>query len=541
MAVMDPPPSTATAPAGRDSRVLWGVLAVLAVASVGTSLAMRIVHRGTDVPGWDILLTTEGQYLLATRGLWGALAETMVKVRTFWLPPSAYSLPYGLVPGALSSWWPSIWWQPALVFLAWLATLTCLLVASGWHVTSPRGWTIALLGWGAAPSLLSYSVEGYPWGGGMLPHALALALALSERPWRWWSSLLALAVIWELPFHGYEIGKTAGLTLLVCAALAPKAGPARRLAWAATGVASAVAVWWLWPSSNIKSLGRGNAGTGVGLVKAIAVLPDGIARLGSALAGWNPLIMPVLAVAGAAALPWTGARRNALAAAWLVQLALIVLLAAAGPDLLRARRFQALDVLSIAALLAAARCAPVSIRTVLVAVLLAGNVWTLADGIRFVRTPKLGNPFSMPGVQSAETVGRVDLASVAWADRLVARARRGERIVILHGQMCPSEDHTNPAGVLERLYIALGHDTFRSRVLAVAPPGEWARYVTVPVVDVRTALDTVTPGTIVELDRGCTNKMAPVQQLLGQRFRLVPLESPSVRFLRYRLETRPAN
>jgi hypothetical protein len=164
---------------------------------------------------------------------------------------------------------------------------------------------------------------------------------------------------------------------------------------------------------------------------------------------------------------------------------------AAGPAV------QAVDVLSIAALLAAMRCAPVSIRTVLVALLLAGNVWTLADGIRFVRAPRAASPFSLPGVQSAEGVGRVDPASVAWADRLVARARQGERIVVLHGQMCPSEDVTNPAGLLGRLYIALGYDAFRSRVLGVADAGgaRAARYVTVPVIDVRTALDTVTPGT----------------------------------------------
>jgi hypothetical protein len=522
-------------PASVRSRMAWRALLALGVASVGASLAMRIVHRGTDVPGWDILLTVHGQYLLATRGFWGAFEEIMVKVRTFWLPPSAYSVPYGLIPGGLASWWPSVLWQPAVVFLAWLTTLALLLVATGWRASSPRGWAVALLAWGASPSLLSYSVEGYPWGAGMLPHALALALALSERPWRWWTTLLALALVWELPWHGYEIGKTAGLTLLACAVFAPKASLGRRLAWAATGATAIVAVWRIWPSVNMKALGHGNVGTGVGLFRAVADVPDGFVRLWETCIGWHPLIVPVLAVAGVIALPWMGTRRNALAASWLVQVVLIVLLAAAGANLLRPRRFQAVDVMSIAALLAAMRVAPARVCVGLAALLLAGNVWTLAEGIRFTHTPQ---PFSLPGVQSAEGVGVVDRPAIAWADRLAARARDGERVVVLHGQMCPTEDVTNPVGILERLYVTLGHDVFRSRVLAVgfADNEESARYVTVPVVDVRTAVDTLSPGTIVDLDRACAEKMAPVKEALAERFALVPLDPAEARFLQYRLE-----
>jgi hypothetical protein len=76
--------------------------------------------------------------------------------------------------------------------------------------------------------------------------------------------------------------------------------------------------------------------------------------------------------------------------------------------------------------------------------------------------------------------------------------------------------------------------------LAVADPhGEKAaRYVTVPVVDVRTALDTLAPGTIVEMDRTCATKMVDVQRALAGRFALAPLEPAAARFLRYRLDPR---
>src|SRR5262245_15220832 len=321
MLAMASAPTSPAAPVPARRRALWPAALLLGLASVGASLAMRIVHRDSWVPGWDYLLTVQGQYLLTTRGLAGALHETLVKVRTVWLPPAAYSIPYGLLPGALSLWWPSIFWQPLIVFLAWLATLACLLAATGWPVWSPRGWAIALLCWGASPALLSYSVEGYPWGGGMLPHALVLAMALSSRPWRWWTMLLALLVIWELPWHGYEIGKTVGLTLLLCALFAPYAGIGRRLLWALVAASSIWAVWQVWPSHNMVALGHGNVGAGVGLFHAATLVPVGVARLGRALAGRDPLILPVLAVSGLLALPWAGRRRNALAAFWIMRLA----------------------------------------------------------------------------------------------------------------------------------------------------------------------------------------------------------------------------
>jgi len=496
--------------------------------------------RGVDVPGWDLLLTAQGQDLLATRGPWAALRETLVQVRTFWLPPAAYSVPYGLVPGALTLWWPGLFWQPLVVFLAWMATLVLLLVAMGWPLRSARGWTLALLAWGASPALLSYAVEGYPWGAGMLPHALALAIVFARGFRRWWVTLAALALVWELPWHGYELGKTAGTTLVLAAALAPEAGWFRRLAWAVTGATQQVAVVWLWPTSNMIAFGRGNAGAGVGLLHVWPLLPEGVARLAQAMTGNPPLIVPVLAVAGVLALWWAGPARAVLVATWAFQLGLVLLLAAGergGEDLVRARRFLLVDGFSVAAVLAAGRNGRASVRGLLLTLLLAGNAWALWDLARFVTAPRGPNAFTLPGVVSAESVGLVDRPAVAWAEGLARRGRAGERLVVLQSQACPTENFTNPTGVLERLYLRLGHAAFRARVVALGVPQP--RYVTVPVVNLRQVLDTLRPGQVIDFDTSCRDVFADAWHELERRFRLAPVDnSPAGRFRQFRLGER---
>jgi len=531
-------------PGCSEGRLDRGLL-ILALASVVGSLVVRVWFRGVDVPGWDLLLTVGGQNLLATRGLWAALRETLVEVRTFWLPPAAYSVPYGLVPGALTLWWPGLFWQPLVVFLAWMATLALLLVAMGWPLRSARGWTLALLAWDASPALLSYALEGYPWGAGMLPHALALAIVFARSFRRWWVTLPALALVWELPWHGYELGKTAGMTLLLAAALAPEAEWFRRLAWAVTGATQQVAVVWLWPSSNIIAFGRGNRGAGVGLFHAWPFLPEGAARLARAMTGNPPLIVPILAVAGVLALRWAGPARSVLVATWAFQLGLVLLLAAGqqgGEDLLRARRFLLVDGLSVAAVLAAGRNARASVRGLLLTLLLAGNAWTLWELARFVTAPRGPTAFTLPGVFSAESVGLVDRPAVAWAEGLARRARAGERLVVLQSQACPTEGFTNPTGVLERLYLRLGHAAFRARVVALGVPQP--RYVTVPVVDLRHVLGTLRPGQAIDLDTSCRDVFADAWHELERHFRLAPVDnSPAGRFRQFRLgepaETNP--
>jgi hypothetical protein len=136
-------------------------------------------------------------------------------------------------------------------------------------------------------------------------------------------------------------------------------------------------------------------------------------------------------------------------------------------------------------------------------------------------------------VQSPEGVGMVDRPAIAWAEELARRAAAGERVVVLHSQACQTENVTNPVCVLERLYVRLGHERFRARVVAVDVPD--GRYVILPVVDVHTVLGSLAPGQLIDLDMACLPTMTEPLQALRARFTLEPVESQDARVTQFRL------
>ncbi len=223
-------------------------------------------------------------------------------------------------------------------------------------------------------------------------------------------------------------------------------------------------------------------------------------------------------------------------AADVLQLGLVILLAASGPDLLRARRFMIVEGMSVVVLLAGLRTAPPVARGLLLALLLAGNAWALRDLAVFLRqSHPVG--FSVPGVASPEGVGLVDFAAVSWAQGLGTRAGAGERVVLLHSQWCPTESLTNPVGVLERLYLTLGHERFVRSVTALAVP---CRYVCLPLpseADFPAHIATLAPGQRIDLDETCREQMAHQLAALQERFRLTPVGGPS-RFSQFVLRER---
>src|SRR5713101_2294814 len=147
---------------------LW--LLALGLLSVSVSLVVRIVHRGPYFPGCDLLAAAQGYLLASTFSFWGALQDVFYQNRHYWLPWPMYSLPFSLIPGYLERLWPWEYWAHVTNFSAFVLTLILLLRAVDLPLRRAR---IGLRGWGASPTLLSYSIVGAPWGSGFLAQALA--------------------------------------------------------------------------------------------------------------------------------------------------------------------------------------------------------------------------------------------------------------------------------------------------------------------------------------------------------------------------------
>jgi hypothetical protein len=520
------------------------VLAVGAI-SVTTSVTLRVWHRGTNLPGWDYLLATQGQFLVATLGWWGALRETLYQTRHFWLPPSAYSVPYGLVPGGLNLVVPWLLWQPLVVATLWLVTLPLLLRAAGWEVTSARGWGLLLLAWGAWPAGLSYAVAGYPWASCVLIYGLALVVVLHPRVRQSlvWTALGG-ALVYELPWHCYELGKTVGCVFVLAALLERDVRRPVRALWLLIAVVQIGDAYWLHETVNVWAFRHGNVGAGIGIQNAFPRILWGAWHVFRRVFVAPDIALPILTTAGAISLFFVREHRAFVAALWVAQLGLFVLLAASGAhvagtthDVLRARRYLLVETVSIVALLSAARTARPGFRVALVVMLAGGNVWALVHLARFMRDDRPIR-FSLPAVESVETVGEIDVAVNAWGDELARRVLAGERVVVLHSQACWSEDFSNPVGTLERIYLTVGHERFRRSVLAFPAPKCRYACLPLPTTDaVMAELARIGPDQPVDIDVSCAAPMKDALALLGSRFELVRQDGGG-RFARFALRPR---
>lgn len=155
------------------------LISSLALFSVGFSLWMRIVCRGPYYPGWDVLGPAHGLFLVSTRSFWDAVVSVFHSTRHFQYWNHTNSLLYTLIPGYLGALWPWEYWAHLLTFALFMLTLW--LVARVVDLPIRRSW-ILLLAWGASPAMLSFSVAGYPYITGLLPHALALFATIFSYP-----------------------------------------------------------------------------------------------------------------------------------------------------------------------------------------------------------------------------------------------------------------------------------------------------------------------------------------------------------------------
>jgi hypothetical protein len=422
------------------------------------------------VTGWDVLGASQGLYLVATRSIADVVRYYVEHTGDAMLTWNVHLVLLSLLPGALAAVWP---WE------YWLCVVTpCLFLASlGFLVRAlrlpPAEWWRVLLPLGASPALLSHTVAGLPYISNTLPFALALWIVL-----RWSASAVATALLAVLTlataWHVEELGRTVFVVFLAATFLLRDAPLRTRIVWLAAGVLQCVLAV-RYPSSNTARYGQ----------MTILVLPEMVRALGRLIAHMAAARhdLPLLVPAGLLALVLPGRRRGFWAALVLTQLALVWLLAAntgilEGVVVVWPRRALLLDFVCLAA------CATVLGRrgagaAVVLALLLAGNVWQLAETARWASRPLdagdwPGWSYTLPYTHTPLVAGdprtvrnldsRVCLLCVDWYREMNAALARGERLLLVYNFTSFDENATDPAGIIDRLYLRLGHRRFRRSV-----------------------------------------------------------------------------
>lgn len=531
------------APTPAADRWLLGV----SLFSVGVSLVVRVVHRGAYIPGWDVIAPAEGHFLASTRPFLDVVREVFYQNRHYWLPFSVFSAPFSLIPGYLCRVWPWEYWVRILVLLSFVVTLLLILRAADLPL---REGAIVLLAWGASPMLLSLAVAGYPWASGFLPHALALWITMNPRVRRHWVLSLAGALLAnELAWHVYELGKTAALVFLVAAIVQRAVPRSTRAVWVLAGSLQLYDVLFLHRTANMQAFAfrRGGAG-GSTLPLDLEGLARGGRHLAESFAGLG-LDLPVLVGLGLASLLWLRRDRRLLLAMLAIQLGLVLLLAMG--DLLYPRRFLMVTGYALVCVTCAYRDAGPSRRRLLISVLLVGNLWQGAELVRFIRSPLPARRqvYVLPFLQARDTVGSVFVPEIDWFRSLRRRAERGERLLLLYNFDCYPENYTNPVGILERLYLSLGHERFvRSIIVFGSQPCRYSCLPIRPLADFDHFLDEIRPNgetppaTLgVYYAESCTHLdtgQEPTAMLatMQERFRMTRRSPPDASFLRFTID-----
>ena len=199
------------------------------------------------------------------------------------------------------------------------------------------------------------------------------------------------------------------------------------------------------------------------------------------------------------------------------------------------------------------------VRAVVVGLLVAGSIWQLADLARFVRTPFVRgrdrSVFTLPYSQS-QVDYMVNLENVDWAEELIARVERGERLLLVYNLDAYYENITDPSGVLERLYLRVGYERFVGNVLVFGshPCRQSACLPVRPMAEIGPALDRLREEAPATLTRVTGYVVAPHQidgpLFLGERAALLAAiearftvhwqDTESATFRRFSLTPRPA-
>jgi hypothetical protein len=372
----------------------------------------------------------------------------------------------------MASLWPWEYWNHVVTFAIFLLILWLISTAIGLGVS--ECWII-LLAWGASSTLLSFSITGIPFVTSFLPHALALWVVLNSRLRQHWLWTLLLGLLAnELSWHSYELGRTVFVVFLAAALFLKEVPWKTRIVWLLAFALQLRDVlihpnWNTAKYSQVPMLGIGETA-------------QRIAAIGAKLFVDQWIGLPTVFVAGVASVMLVRHNRWFLRSVFAVQVALIVALAMHSVGAVWPRRFLMVEfycLVAIAALYRELRSAPAQhiAKVGLLGLLVVGNLWQMADTLQFNRGPldKQGKgwDFTMPFVHTTVDY-MVPFIDVDWYLELRARADAGDKLLLVYNLSSYEENHTNPSGVLERLYLHLGHTRFTSSVFVFGSmPCRW--------------------------------------------------------------------
>lgn len=527
------------------TRDLW--LLSFGLVSVTTSLVVRAIHRGSYIPGWDLIAATQGHMLASTLPFWNALRQAWYQNRHYWLPFPTYSIPFSLIPGYLGRLWPWPYWAHLCTLASFIGTLVLILWSARLKM---RQIGILLLAWGASPMLLSHSIAGYPWASGFVSHALALYVTMNRRLHAHWLATACLAFLAiESSWHVYQPSRSVSVVFLAALFFYRRAPILTRLVWLCAAAVQVIEAAVIHPSPSSTTFFSERVGFLTG-----AMIWEGVRDFIKHL--WaNFFDLPTIWILGVLSLALFKRDRWFLTLLLLVQVALVIYIAipagATTSDALRPRRFIAVEGYCLVAIICMFREAGWRARRTLIGVLLIGNVWQAANLTSFILTPKGNVGFPMPYMTSHEGVGLVSFEDVDGSRGLRMHAKAGGRFLLLHNFSCYTESMTNPEGLLEFLYLSLGHKRFVSSVFVFG--SESCRYSCLPIrslAEFTSFLDGIRPGgptppstLTAYYDQGCKGPGKDAKEpdtmfaIIRQRFRVATESLPDARFLRFRFET----
>lgn len=473
------PPGSVSAIARGPARWLGRQLPRFAVLSAAASLFLRVFHRGPYFPGWDILGASRGLFLVSTR--------TPREILRFYIDHhndgsigwNVYGVPLTLLPGWLASRWPSEYWPHLITLLIVLVSLW--LLARAVALRPGESW-IVVLGWGASSALLSFSVAGFAYISSILPYALALWIVLRQRR-RWVVAILLCPFVFELSWQLHELGRTVFVVFLVGALLLPDVPWKTRAVWFVAGM------WHAWYAFHHQTFNTAHY-SGM-TIPALDQIGAGLRGLGTRFVTLG-IDIPLLILAGMLSAALKRGDRWFWCGLLGCHLGLIMLLSintgsGIGVNAIWPRRTLLLSFLCLAAAVAFYRERQPG-AGLIVALLVAGNLWQLGATMRWAAQPLdregRGSGFTLPYVDTTLDY-MVSFFVVDWYQELRARLDAGKKLLLLYNFSSYEENGTNPSGVLERLYLHLGHARFTQSVFVFGSvQSRWAELPIHPLSDI---------------------------------------------------------